>query len=258
MTQYAHFLIGISGSGKSTFATELQQLIPSSVIVSTDAIRFKLYKDESIQGEWSDIEAEVIKQMQEAVKNNQVIIYDAANAERRWRMDLLMKLARLDLQWIGWILKTSLATCKQRNQTRQRPVPEGIIERMRKTLKDFRPIEAEGFAVVYSVPYKNGVLDRQKVLKDLSFESIKAHIINRRNFRKAYTFHAYSKLLDFERLMYLISLLIHNPGLGNLKTIAPDTFKEMFPEQTSFSTEIAEISAIIEKNTAQVMQRPKL
>jgi predicted kinase len=54
MTQalICQFLIGLPGSGKSTFACKLQEMIPNAVIVSSDTARKKLYGDESIQGDW--------------------------------------------------------------------------------------------------------------------------------------------------------------------------------------------------------------
>ncbi len=57
-----HFLIGIPGSGKSTFAAQLAKL-GNYRIVSTDAIRQQLYGDAIIQGEWSEVEELVISQI---------------------------------------------------------------------------------------------------------------------------------------------------------------------------------------------------
>ncbi|RMG08866.1 MAG: hypothetical protein D6728_13705 [Cyanobacteria bacterium J055] len=45
-----HFLIGLPGSGKSTFAAQLDSLNDESIIISPDRIRAELYGNESIQG----------------------------------------------------------------------------------------------------------------------------------------------------------------------------------------------------------------
>jgi dephospho-CoA kinase len=50
-----HFLIGVPGSGKSTFSAEFAKL-GNYRIVSTDAIRASLYGDATIQGEWVEVE----------------------------------------------------------------------------------------------------------------------------------------------------------------------------------------------------------
>ena len=131
-----HILIGIPGSGKSTFAAELANL-GNYRIVSTDAIRQQLHGDASIQGEWLEIEEKVLSEIVNTLAQGDSVIYDATNAKRVWRMDLLMKLnsslASLSqhedkVQWMAWYLQTPIATCKLWNQQRTRQVPDIIIE----------------------------------------------------------------------------------------------------------------------------------
>ncbi|MEC4895546.1 MAG: ATP-binding protein [Oscillatoria sp. PMC 1051.18] len=143
-----HFLIGIPGSGKSTLANQLAYLLPNSAIVSTDRIRQQLYGSEIIQGEWQEIEVEVISQIENAIANHHHIIYDATNAKRSHRLDMLQKLARFNLQSIAWYIDTPIAICKQRNQKRSRCVPETVIDSMAESLKLFPPTLAEGFTLI--------------------------------------------------------------------------------------------------------------
>ena len=147
----SHFLIGPPSSGKSTFANQLVQLIPTARIVSTDAIRALLFGDESIQGNWSLIEENVLSQMQEAFKAEQPVIYDATNAFPEWRTSLLSRVRDDNVQWIAWHLQTPLALCKAWNKQRQRLVPEIVIEEFFQVLQEFPPTEKEGFAIVNSV-----------------------------------------------------------------------------------------------------------
>lgn len=175
-----HFLIGCPGSGKSTLAALLAKE-GNYRIVSTDQIREALYGNASIQGDWSVIEAQVLSQIQSAIASNQPVIYDATNAKRDWRMELLMQLHSLTLptpdqgraletpssyfplnkgdtdgeavHWMAWHLTTPLETCKAWNQKRDRQVPDGVIESMFKSLQDFPPVLAEGFAAVNMVNY---------------------------------------------------------------------------------------------------------
>lgn len=147
----SHFLIGPPSSGKSTFAHQLAQLIPTARIVSTDATRALLFGDESIQGDWSLIEENVLSQMQESFQAGQPVIYDATNAKPEWRTSLLSRVRDDNVQWMAWHLQTPLALCKVWNKQRQRLVPEIVIEEFFQALQEFPPALNEGFAIVNSV-----------------------------------------------------------------------------------------------------------
>jgi predicted kinase len=153
-----HVLIGPPGCGKSTFATQLIQLEPTAKIVSTDQIRRELFGDESIQGDWSSVEENVLAQIRAAIQAGRPIIYDATNAKKEWRMSLLRQLADVsvagrspNVQWIGWHLQTPLETCKAWNQKRQRQVPVLVIEELFQALHAQPPLAGEGFLAVNPV-----------------------------------------------------------------------------------------------------------
>lgn len=237
-----HFLIGPPGSGKSTLAEQLATIEPSQ-IVSTDAIRASLYGDETIQGNWQEIEAEVLRQIQEALSQNQPVIYDATNYKRTRRIEFLEKIdTNPEIKWIAWMLKTPLETCQRWNQKRERKVANEIIEAMIQGLKDFPPLPAEGFATVYTLT--PGDSNRETVREKLS--SFARGQINRKNRTKnrRTAFHNYSKLVDFDRLLLLLSLIIHYPNLGQL---APNQLEEIFGEVPEFEDSLAEISAVMAK-----------
>ncbi len=236
-----HILIGVPGSGKSTFATELAKL-GNYRIVSADAIRQELYGDATIQGDWIDIEAAVISQITAALIQDHAVIYDATNAKRAWRLDLLEKLnvaVTSPVLWMGWYLKTPVAICKAWNQQRTRQVPEIVIEKMYQSLQDFPPMAAEGFAAVKEVDVTSPKFNFQQISTQI--QQLSRSLINRNNRNSQITFHGYSKLLDFERLMYLISLVINYPGIGNLQATHPSLLASIlgkFPESTSSLAEI--------------------
>ncbi|CAD5969464.1 hypothetical protein PCC9214_03713 [Planktothrix tepida] len=158
-------MIGVPGSGKSTIAQQLAE-ITQGVIISTDRIREQLYGEEIIQGNWSEIEAEVLKQMEAAITSSQPIIYDATNAYPQWRLELLEKIAlispEISRSWVAWVLETPIEICKQWNQNRQRHVPESVIEEMGKAIANFPPTLSEGFITIY--PVKPGYLDLKILL----------------------------------------------------------------------------------------------
>ncbi len=149
-SKICHFLIGIPGSGKSTFAHALAKL-GNYVIVSTDDIRIALYGDAKIQGNWSEVENQVIVLIGNAIASGKGVIYDATNCKRSFRLDFLMKLEPRNLIWIAWYLKTPIEICLKWNQQRDRQVPPEIIASMYKSLLNFPPLAAEGFAAVEEI-----------------------------------------------------------------------------------------------------------
>jgi predicted kinase len=146
-----HLLIGPPGSGKSTLAQRMQAGLPHRCIVSTDQIRQDLYGCAAKQGSWPEIEAEVIRRIGQGVRQGLTVIYDATNTQRDWRVVLLQRLEPLGADWIGWYLTTPLATCHQRNQSRERQVPAGIIDAAHAALRQCPPLISEGFWAVYAL-----------------------------------------------------------------------------------------------------------
>jgi predicted kinase len=162
MTQplVCHILIGLPASGKSTFAKLLAQQT-GGLIVSTDAIRAQIYGDASNQGDWTEIEAEVFSQIRIAVSLEQSVIYDATNASHAWRVNFLQQFTDLPhICWIGWYLKIPIELCEQRNQKRDRQVPDRVIDSMAADLNQFFPTTAEGITRLHLVPLlANGEFD---------------------------------------------------------------------------------------------------
>ncbi|WP_330203587.1 AAA family ATPase [Cyanobacterium sp. DS4] len=242
-----HFLIGVPASGKSTFAQLLAQT-GNYQIISTDTIRKELYGDEIVQGNWLEIEAEVLKQIKNTITLNKGIIYDATNAQRAWRMDLLSKIEKQigKIHWLAWYLNLDLKIAQKWNSQRDRTVPDNIIERMNDSLQQFPPHVAEGFINIVEI--------KQPQQYNLSFieeklNGLERSIINRENRTKIenITPHRYSKLLDFDRLMHLISLLIAYPELGNLEYAYPDILEQIFGNPVTFDDSLSEISAVMAK-----------
>ena len=205
---YNHILIGPPASGKSTLAKALAATWPGSQIISTDDIRQELYGDPSIQGSWPEIENLALARIHQADQQGQVIIYDATNAYRPWRLDLLQKLPGTN--WIGWYLTTPIDVCKQRNQQRDRQVPVSSMEAMAQALKTFPPIPAEGFLDVLTLDLSGSLPTQEQILEKV--KAIPRTLINRQNATQKVRLHGYSRLLDFERLLHLLSILIHHPG----------------------------------------------
>lgn len=143
-------LVGIPGSGKSTWAQEFVSAHPRYRIVSTDVIRAELYGGEAVQGDWRQIWDRVIAQWQQgivAIRRGDLdgVIYDATNARRRQRRQAIaaarqMGFSSITLVWFDLPLSVAL----ERNEMRSRQVPPEIIAAMDRHLRGAPPSTAEG------------------------------------------------------------------------------------------------------------------
>lgn len=143
-------LIGLPGSGKSSLAQQMLAEDPLRQLISTDAIRSQLFGDEAIQGPWLLVWREVQRQFQQAVVQisraaASVAIYDATNAQRRHRREVIALARATGFTHItGLWLDTPVWLCLARNRRRERIVPEDVIFRMHRQLRDAPPTLSEG------------------------------------------------------------------------------------------------------------------
>ncbi|PPS39949.1 AAA family ATPase [Chroococcidiopsis sp. TS-821] len=144
-------LIGLPGSGKSTRARQLLMEDPRRRLISTDMLRQQLFGSESIQGPWLLIWRQIQIQFQQAILQiSQGIateaIYDATNAQRRHRREVIALARSTGFNDItGLWIDTPVWLCLARNKRRERIVPEEVVLRMHRQLRDAPPTLAEGF-----------------------------------------------------------------------------------------------------------------
>lgn len=249
MTPLCHFLIGPPGAGKSTFAARLADHLQTCKVASTDTVRRRLYGDETHQGNWAEIEAEILGKIRHSIAAGIPVIYDATNAKRPWRMALLAKIGA-EVSWMAWYLKTPPDTCKIWNRNRDRRVPETVIDAMHRSLKQFPPLVAEGFAGVVELP--DPEFDRARVEKAIA--SLKRGAVNRRNRTRhpQIRLHPYSRLLDFDRLLHLIALLVEYPGLGNLRNDDPETLARILGGSPPPEDSLGEVAAAVGRRKGDI------
>jgi predicted kinase len=138
-------LIGLPGSGKSTLAKELLAECPQMALISTDAIRGQLFGSQAVQGPWVLIWREIERQFQQAISTTNQAIFDATNAQRRHRREIIALARDLGFTQIKAIwVDTPVWLCLARNKKRSRQVPEEIILRMHRQLRDAPPSLEEG------------------------------------------------------------------------------------------------------------------
>jgi len=241
-----HLLIGPPASGKSTLAAVLAERT-GAIVLSTDAIRAELYGDAAVQGPWSEIETLFHQRLKEAVAAGQPVILDGTHSQRPWRLAILQVLELpAPVQWIGWWLTTPLQQCLAWNQQRDRQVEEGVIRRQLAHLLDRSKIRTSRLVLkedqdpafpVGPEGQSTSFIDRQRShFREEGFASVVAidpaslsgslpeHIdgvvagldraIQMAGSRKSkVVLHRYSRLLDLERLIFLIRLLLEFPGV---------------------------------------------
>ncbi|MFB2936738.1 AAA family ATPase [Aerosakkonemataceae cyanobacterium BLCC-F154] len=143
--------IGLPGSGKSSLAQKLITEPCQTLLISTDKIRGQLFGDEAIQGPWFLVWRELQKQLEQAARaivqgKASLAIYDATNAARRQRKEAIALCQQTGFTHITGIwFQTPLWLCLSHNRHRQRQVPEEVIFRMYRQLRDAPPTLADGF-----------------------------------------------------------------------------------------------------------------
>lgn len=138
-----YMMIGLPGSGKSTFAKHLAS--SGAEILSSDQIREELgcIGDMSRNKEVFSILRE---RLSEKIKYSDIVL-DCTNTRKEGRSNLLRD---IEANKIGIYLNRDLEVCKRNNQQRDRVVPESVIHHMNDRLQP--PELAEGFSAI--VTYK--------------------------------------------------------------------------------------------------------
>ena len=77
-------MVGLPGSGKSTYAKQLSEET-NAVICSSDTIREELYGDENSQDNNDEVFKILHSRIKENLKNGKNVIYDATNINSKRR-----------------------------------------------------------------------------------------------------------------------------------------------------------------------------
>lgn len=134
-------MIGLPGSGKSTFANTLSD----AVIISSDEIRKELYGDEAVQDDPGKVFEIMRVRTLAALNEGQNVIYDATNLNRRRRVHILNQLPR-DTHKHAYLMCVPVEVCLENNKRRERVVPDEVILQMMGRFQ--MPLKTEGFDLV--------------------------------------------------------------------------------------------------------------
>ena len=124
----AYLMCGPQGAGKSTKAAELAKL-ENATIISGDEIREELYGSAEIQGNWVAIHDRIEECVADAAALGRGVILDGTYHKRSYREETIALLKSYGYDKIEAVVCfPSLSTCMARNRSRERNVPDYILE----------------------------------------------------------------------------------------------------------------------------------
>ena len=138
-------LVGVPGSGKSTYAKNKVNSDSNVVWLSSDATRERLYGDASCQDNPGKVFEIMQKEAVEALERGFDVIYDATNVTRKARASILNQVPKY-VQKCCIVIWAPIDICIERDKARERTVGKEVIDKM---LKRFEaPFYDEGFDTI--------------------------------------------------------------------------------------------------------------
>ena len=181
-------LVGLPASGKSTYAEKMKN--GGFRVHSSDKIREELTGNDNLQDKNKDVFTILHRRIKNDLRNGISCIYDATNMSMKRRKAFLNELKKIDCHKICILFAIPIEICKERNQKRDRNVPDDVFDHM---LKNFWvPMYYEGWDQIAIIS-----------LKDYQFTN---------PIEKTYGFNQYNKhhTLDLWEHMFQAALYIHN------------------------------------------------
>lgn len=143
--------VGIPGSGKTTALKPFAEKY-SYTYISPDDIRAELTGDPANQSKNKEVWEEAYRRVSEGLEKNETVVFDATFAqdtERKNFIEFARKHGAEKIQGIFAAVPYEIAN--ERNNARQRIVPEHAMNRMYKNLKDNPPVVKDGFDSVFDI-----------------------------------------------------------------------------------------------------------
>jgi len=135
-------MIGISGSGKSTYANGLKTSL-NAQLVETDEIRQELTGDAEDQSQNGKVFEIARKRVNDYLAQGKNTIIDATSLTIRDRKDWIEIGKANNAEIRAYFIDTPVSICKSQNSKRKRKVPEWVIDKQ--VSKLFSPTKSEGF-----------------------------------------------------------------------------------------------------------------
>lgn len=141
-------MVGISGSGKSTFAAGLKTSI-NATIIEPDAIRLELTGNSSDQSQNEKVFSLAFHRANGVLRQGKNVVVDATNIDK-WSRKKWINIGKTNnAEIVAYVVNTGIELSKRRNSGRSRVVPTSVIDRQYSRLEF--PTEAEGFDKIVSI-----------------------------------------------------------------------------------------------------------
>lgn len=140
-----YMMIGLPGSGKSFYVKSMSEEL-GATIHSSDAIREELFGSEEDQSDSSRVFKLLHYRVKKDLSDGRDTIYDATNINSKRRRAFLQELNKYNYKKIAIFMATPYEKCLERNNTRDRKVPESVIKHMYMSFNV--PCTQEGFDAV--------------------------------------------------------------------------------------------------------------
>jgi len=138
-------MVGVSGSGKSTYADTLVGPL-KAIKIETDAIRMELTGDASDQSQNGRVFSTAKHRVKLNLSLGVNVIFDATNLSVKDRREFIDIGKEYNAELHAYVVKPDLSVSKQRNALRERKVPEFVIDKQHN--KFVLPTEEEGFSII--------------------------------------------------------------------------------------------------------------
>lgn len=140
MNKVLFLMVGIQGSGKSTIATTIANMLGNSIYVSRDRIRFSLLDNtQNYFDNEKQVFDEYVHWINTAIENDEIkyVFADATHINQKSRNKILNKLNLSDVDIIPIFVNTPIETCLERNKLREglSRVPDSAIKDMNSRLE---------------------------------------------------------------------------------------------------------------------------
>lgn len=135
-----HMLAGIPGSGKSHYAKQLCKE-QRATLVSTDAIRERLFGSESAQKNTYLVFDEAFAEIEQALESGRNVVFDATNISRDRRYKFLKRFKDVPVEC--HVFNTPYELARERVQARKRQIDDSVMSKFARNFEF--PVLGEGF-----------------------------------------------------------------------------------------------------------------
>lgn len=163
-------MVGIPGSGKSTFVKNITKTIDNFEVVSSDDYRKIMFGDESCQENGDILFRCIHTDIETFLKNGETVIFDATNIkykDRKKVLDIARKIEKIyniHIHKVAYVMHTSIEQCIKNDSNRERNVTAPVIWKFAKNFNC--PQYFEGFDEINFVNFNSYNEDAFKLCKE--------------------------------------------------------------------------------------------